>query len=257
MGEQARGTALSLQTAPLPALVLTSSPPREGPASSGVAAAAAQADFFWRRLAEFVAIFGLLPLTFFIWPTTGVLIPALVVGGVACVVVLWRDPAFDRRRLLNVRAVGGQWRMIAAFGLIGMASMLAGVAYFDPDRLFWLPRNKPGLWAAIMIGYPLMSVYPQQVIYRAFLMHRYRAVFPGRWTMIAASGGAFCFGHVMFQSWLAIALTLIGGVLFAWRYDRSKSLAAVWLEHTVWGCLIFTIGLGTHFFLGAVALGVQ
>lgn len=242
---------------PSPAHLLTCSPPQECSAIPSTPGAAAQSDFFWKRLGEFVVVFGLLPMTYFLWPTTRVLIPALVVGGVACVVVLWRDPTFDRRRLLNIRAIGGQWKMIAVFGLIGMVSMLAGVAYFDPERLFWLPRNKPGLWAAIMIGYPLFSVYPQQVIYRAFLMHRYRAVFPGRWTMIAASGAAFCFGHVMFQSWLAIGLTLIGGVLFAWRYDRSKSLAAVWLEHTVWGCLIFTIGLGTHFFLGAVALGVR
>lgn len=57
---------------------------------------------------------------------------------------------------------------------------------------------------------------------------------------------------MVLQNWLAVAMTMAGGGLFAWRYDRSRSLAAVWVEHALWGCLIFTIGLGRYFYLGAV-----
>lgn len=213
-----------------------------------------RADAFWPRLAEFLALYAGLPLVLFVRPTPGVLIPGLVAGAAACIVVLRRDPSFDRRQLLSIRAIAGHARSIVALAAVGAAAMFAGTAIAEPDRLLWLPRHRAALWAVIMVGYPLLSVYPQEVIYRAFLMHRYRAVFPGRWTMIAASAAAFGFGHIMFQNWLAIVMTFAGGALFAWRYDRSRSLAAVWLEHALWGCLIFTIGLGTYFFLGAVAL---
>lgn len=211
------------------------------------------ADPFWPRLAEFIALYAGLPLVLFVWPRPGVLIPGLIAGAAACITILRHDPAFDRRRLLGLRAIAGHARSIVALAVLGAAAMFAGTAFAEPDRLLWLVRHRPGLWAVIMVGYPLLSVYPQEVIYRAFLMHRYRVVFPRRWTMIAASAAAFGFGHVMFQNWLAIAMTFAGGALFAWRYDRSRSLAVAWLEHAVWGCLIFTIGLGSYFFLGAAA----
>ena len=45
-------------------------------------------------------------------------------------------------------------------------------------------------------------------------------------------------------------LFFIGGALFAWRYERSRSFWAVWVEHVLWGWLVFTVGLGVFFFTG-------
>ena len=227
----------------------------------GVASArelSAPADVFWRRLVEFLVLFLVLPAVFLVLaPRAGWLIPGLAVGAVACVALLWLDPAFERRRLLHVRGVGGEWRTIWWLAAVGGVAMAAAVVVWalaseSGPRAFDLPRRNLGLWLMIMGLYPLFSVYPQEVIYRAFLMHRYREVFPGRWLMIAASAAAFAFGHVIFQNWLAVGLSLIGGALFAWRYERSRSLASVWVEHAIWGCVIFTVGLGQFFYLGAV-----
>ena len=36
--------------------------------------------------------------------------------------------------------------------------------------------------------------------------------------------------------------------MFATTYQRYRSLALVCLEHAIYGCLIFTLGLGWYFY---------
>ena len=103
------------------------------------------------------------------------------------------------------------------------------------------------------------SVYPQGLLYRAFLMERYAVLFPategGRWGLILASAAAFGFLHIIFRNGLAVGFTFLGGILFAWRYAETGSLAASSLEHALYGCWLFTVGLGQYFYHGAVPKG--
>lgn len=69
-----------------------------------------------------------------------------------------------------------------------------------------------------MIAYPVLSVYPQGLLYRAFFFERYAPLFPGRWTMILASAAAFAFLHVIFRNPLAVEFAFGGGILFAFRH---------------------------------------
>jgi hypothetical protein len=46
--------------------------------------------------------------------------------------------------------------------------------------------------------------------------------------------------------------SFFGGLLFAHTYHTSKSLALVWLEHTLYGWTLFTLGLGWYFYHGNV-----
>jgi membrane protease YdiL (CAAX protease family) len=102
-----------------------------------------------------------------------------------------------------------------------------------------------------MVLYPVASVYPQGVVYRLFLFERYRGLFGGGWGIVLASAAAFAFMHVVFRNPLAIALTLPAGLLFAARYWQTGSLAVSSLEHALYGCAIFTVGLGRWFYHGA------
>ncbi|MEU4707697.1 hypothetical protein AB0G00_14815 [Nocardia salmonicida] len=43
------------------------------------------------------------------------------------------------------------------------------------------------------------------------------------------------------------------GVLFATRYQRTRSLLTTSVEHALYGILMFTIGLGDFFYHGAAA----
>jgi uncharacterized protein len=129
--------------------------------------------------------------------------------------------------------------------------MAVAVWLWDPGRLFDLPRTEPVIWAAVVVLYPLLSVYPQEVLYRAFLLHRYAPLIgTGRWAA-AASAVAFGFAHLIFGNGVAVVLTLGGGWLFARRYQRSRSLLTVSVEHALYGVLIFTVGLGSLFYHGA------
>ena len=89
------------------------------------------------------------------------------------------------------------------------------------------------------------------MIYRRFLRRRYAPLFGQGAGFVAASALAFGFAHILFLNWVAIALTLAGGLLFARAYTAHNSLGLVCLEHALYGCLIFTIGLGQYFFTGA------
>jgi uncharacterized protein len=208
-------------------------------------------DLFWPRLAEFVVLYALLPLPWLFIPLPGMLIPTLLTGMAFCLVLLLRDPAFDRAQLWNLQAAVRRLPAILAIFIGGAALVTIATLVVRSESFAALPRRNPLLWTAIMVGYPLLSVYPQEVIYRVFFFHRYAALFPTPAWMIAANAAAFAFAHILFQNPLAITLTLVGGGMFAWTYRRTRSAAAVWIEHTLYGCLLFTVGLGEFFYLGA------
>jgi len=120
-----------------------------------------------------------------------------------------------------------------------------------PDWFLSLPRQRPLFWALIMLLYPLLSVWPQEMLYRSLMFHRYRTLFGSDRALILASAAAFGFAHVIFLNWIAVAMTAAGGFLFARDYARHRSLPLTCLEHSLYGCLIFTVGLGRFFYTGA------
>ena len=177
--------------------------------------------------------------------------PALWVWGLFCLALLLRDRGFERRQLWNLRGLRQELRpMLLRFAVLGTLIVLT-VILLAPDSLLSLPRNNPGLWVTIMVAYPLASVYPQEVIFRAFFFRRYVALFGERWAMLVASAVAFGFVHIIFRNPIAISMTLVGGVLFSITYARSRSVLAASVEHALYGCLIFTIGIGSYFYTGA------
>ncbi len=85
-------------------------------------------------------------------------------------------------------------------------------------------------------------------------MHRYASLFPSQLVLIVVSAAAFAFMHIIFRNPLAVTLTFAGGLLFAWRYKVTGSLFTSSLEHALYGCWLFTIGLGQYFYHGRIAL---
>ncbi|MFD4640633.1 CPBP family intramembrane glutamic endopeptidase [Lentzea sp. NPDC058436] len=197
--------------------------------------------------AEYVAVFFGLALVYFFLARGTSPIPVLLVLGGASVAYLLRSPAFDRRSLWRGEEVG--LRPILTLWAVAAVAATAVVAALFPDRLFELPKEQPLLWLAVMVFYPLLSVYPQELVFRAFLFERYGPAF-GTWT-VAASAAAFGFVHIVFGSWVSVVLSAAGGWLFATRYRRTRSLLAASVEHALYGVLVFTVGLGQYFFHGA------
>jgi uncharacterized protein len=206
------------------------------------------------RLVEYLLIFFGLVGVYIAVHVPGGPIPVLLVAAVAILFYLRRAAGFDRANL--VRAGALRAALPSVLGLWAIASVLAivAVAVFDRDQLFGLPRREPLLWLAIIIFYPLVSVYPQELLYRAFLLHRYEPVFGRGRLAAAASAAAFGFAHLLFGNVIAVAATIVGGWLFARRYQRTGSLLVVSIEHALYGITIFTIGLGQYFYHGTTQL---
>ena len=203
-------------------------------------------------LLELAGLFLGIPTLMYFW-TPIVILPLLWIFAAWCGRMLLRDPDFDRADLWRAFSL----RSNAAFMLIQFAffgvGLFAIVYFFSPDLLFSLVKKKPLIWLLVMFLYPVFSVYPQELIYRAYFFHRYRALFPNKWRLIAVNALLFGYTHIIFQNWIAVGLTAAGGILFAVTYDRSKSTLLVSVMHSIFGCLIFTLGLGQFFYIGTVA----
>lgn len=179
------------------------------------------------------------------------LIPALWVWLAACVTILLLDRSFDKRELWNWGGMRSEWRaVLTRFLLLGGALSLL-VAVLLPQSFLRLPREAPVVWVIIMIAYPLLSVYPQEIIFRTFFFHRYKTVLVGARPLILTSALAFGHVHVVFGNWVSVPMTIAGGLLFSLTYARSRSTLAASVEHALYGCLVFTIGLGRYFYTGA------
>ena len=135
------------------------------------------------------------------------------------------------------------------------ALLMAGATWLcAPQLLFGMVRENPAFWLLVMLLYPLLSVVPQEIIFRSFFFARYRTIFTRPPVMVAASALAFAFAHILFHNWVAPVLCLVGGAMFAQTYRRHGSLALAALEHALYGDFIFTVGLGRYFYHGAVVL---
>jgi uncharacterized protein len=203
---------------------------------------------------EFLLLFVGLPLAYRFSPRPIPALPVLWLAALYCYWQLRRDPAFPRSLLWNTGPAPAQLPSILFFFAIAAAVVWLGVRLIAPQLLFSFVRANPVFWALVMVLYPILSVYPQGIIYRSFLMHRYASLFPSGFLMIIVSAGAFAFMHIIFRNPLAVVLTFTGGLLFAWRYQATGSLYTSSLEHALYGCWLFTIGLGQYFYHGRIAL---
>ena len=122
----------------------------------------------------------------------------------------------------------------------------------SPDLLFSLIKTNLLLWLLVIIFYPLLSVYPQELIYRSFFFHRYRSLIPNEKQMLLTNALLFGFMHIVFHNWIAVILTTIAGYYFAYLYLHSKSLLYVSIIHAIYGILVFSLGLGQFFYHGSI-----
>lgn len=202
-------------------------------------------------MAEMVLLFVVLPVAFRYKPFPFPPIPALWLLATYCLYRLLQDLVFDRKRLWNPQALpGAAVQILVVFAAVAIL-VGVGVYFLAPQRLFNFVRRAPVFWAIVMCLYPVLSVYPQGIIYRAFFLERYRGLFPNSVALIVASAIAFSFAHIIFRNPIAVSFTLVGGLLFAWRYAASGSLLTSSFEHALYGCWMFTIGLGEYFYKGA------
>ena len=213
-----------------------------------------------RLVAELVALYVALPalltlarLHFRTFPV----IPVLWLAMAPIAIWLVRRRSYTPLAVLGVGGDAITERRLAATLLRAIPAAIAMVALLQrihPEWLFSFVSAHPKFWIIVMFAYPVLSVIPQGVIYRAFFKERYAALFPNPATRTLVAAACFSFCHVFFLNVWALLLTFVGGLLFWRTYEKTGSLLLANLEHALYGDLVFTIGYGAFLYHGTLAL---
>ena len=204
---------------------------------------------------EFLFLMVALPTLLYLLLPLKLLLPTIWLAALLC--------HMGYRRLMHHpfrttwRGAAFQWAQVAPLLLrfaLSAVLLTGATMLVHPDFLFSFVRTSPAFWLLVMVLYPLLSVVPQEIIFRSFFFARYGTLFTKPWMLVLASGLAFGFAHILFHNWVAPILCVIGGVMFAQTYQKHRSLMLVAFEHALYGDFLFTLGLGKYFYHGAVAI---
>lgn len=201
-------------------------------------------SLYW---AEFILLFFGVPLVLLfesnIIHPSSVLLPVLV----GLIIYFRKQKDFQLRDLIRLNIDKKTWvsNLLIVFA-IGLGLLLI-VVFFEPENLFNLPRRNPVIWMAMLCFYPIFSAYGQEIVFRKFLFMRYRTIFLSKWTIIISSGIAFSFAHIFYFNMLAMILSFLGGIYLALVYSKTGSVLFTTILHGIMGFLLFTVGLGQHF----------
>ena len=203
-----------------------------------------------RRWIELALLFGVTPGLLALGPRRWVL-PIILAGGLICLALLLTDRSFVRQRLLDGAALRRGLRgLLARTAIVWLGIFLFALAQRGFSGLFLFPRTRPTVWLLVAVLYPILSVYPQEIMYRTFFFHRYARLFRGRGSLIAANALLFGWAHILVHNFTAMILTTVGGLIFACTYQRYRSTLLVAAEHALYGDFVFTVGIGGMFVNG-------
>jgi membrane protease YdiL (CAAX protease family) len=204
-----------------------------------------------RLAAEFAALYLGMPLLLALAVPADWFWAVLSAVTAAAVWLLALTPGFRWRELAQgwTRV---DWRLVAGVALLTALACALLVWWLVPGQALWLPRRSTGLWLAILALYPFLSALPQELIFRVLFFRRYGRLFGDRGVAVVVSAAVFAFAHLMFWNWVALALTFAGGLIFAGGYLGRGGFAAAVALHAVCGWILFTSGLGSFFYHGAV-----
>ena len=200
---------------------------------------------------EFLILFFVIPLM-----AAFVLPPSLLFSGLLILtfvgIFLLQVTAAFRWSTLNAGFTTINWKLLVYFS-VACFFILSVLAFFiDPENTYYLPMNSPRLWIFIMIAYPLVSVIPQELIYRPLFFIRYKNILPSGQSLVIVNATCFCLIHLFYWNLVALFITFLGGLIFSQIYYNNKNFLEVVLYHSVGGCMIFTTGLGRFFYSGAI-----
>ena len=197
---------------------------------------------------EFLIIFFLIPLAvilvkfFFSEQKIFIFLPLFIVFFLS-LYLLKKTPSFSFESFKKKT----EWKF---FFLISVIFAISGFFYtimLDSNLLFNLPKNYFFIWVAVILIYPILSVIPQEIIFRVLFFERYSCLFKNQFLYLILNSIIFAYIHLVFQNFHAFFITLITSPIFAYAY-LNKSFKTCFLTHTIGGQLVFTYGLGEYFY---------
>jgi len=196
----------------------------------------------WKKGVELVALFIMIPVFYWRdWIPVHKIVP-LVLLLAYCVFILIRKNRINKDRFVFMT----DWKLILFRFLILEVLIFVGL-YFYNHQLFADFDSNPKLFYMVLM-YPFLSAFPQELIFREFFFYRYSTIFRNPLVMLASNTLLFTFAHLYFANWIVIAFTLVGGVIFSLTYLKSKSLLVVTIEHSLYGVTLLCSGLAEYFY---------
>ncbi|MFT6959172.1 MAG: membrane protease YdiL (CAAX protease family) [Polaribacter sp.] len=192
---------------------------------------------------ELLIIFVLIPLSFAFNYAPLLKLVIGVLGFSYIIFVLFKIEKIKIKIEKNVNWMAFWKSILIKFLIIAIITTLY-VWFTDAKNLFTVLLNKPKLWVLILLFYSLFSVYPQELLYRTFFFKRYTSLCKNENLFIFINALLFSMAHLFFKNTLVLLLTFIGGILFAITFKKTKSTLLVSIEHSIYGCWLFTIGMG-------------
>ena len=198
---------------------------------------------------EFISLFILVPLLIFCFrdQLAPFAVPIILLVAIYSFVVLSRAGVIKKQiQKMRSHSLKDYQPMLIFFGATSILILLLGfiLGYFSIAE----PLKQNCLYLILLILlYPLLSVIPQELVFRTFFFHRYRKLFNSLSGCATASGLCFGYAHIIYGNWTAVVLATIGGMLFSYRYMKTKATNIVVLEHSLWGIFIFIIGFADQF----------
>lgn len=124
--------------------------------------------------------------------------------------------------------------------------------YTDEDKLMFLVKDNPLTLILICLFYPILSAIPQELIYRVLFFKRYKYCLPeNKHVLIIFNAAIFSLAHLLYWSWLVLGITFVGGLIFAYSYQRSSFSEAAIL-HSVSGIVVIITGMSHYFYAGNI-----
>ena len=207
------------------------------------------------RWLEFTLIFILLPILGFSLRhhLANWLFPALIILMGVCGMLLLSDPHFKRFRLTSLGQFSAVKKRLFSFFFLG--ALFSGMFYgiIHQENWFSLPRNSFNDWLLLLLLYPVLSVIPQELIFRTYFFHRYKHIMPNKGVRIIVSATVFALAHIVYANLIAVGLAFLGGLLFSYTYAQSRSTFVCVIEHSLWGIWMFTLGVGSYLDSGALS----
>lgn len=198
---------------------------------------------FTYKILEFVILFIAVPISFAIEFSIWIKVVIALIGFGYVLYVLLKINKNKLRIKNNLN--WSKFFKQTSIKLLIIAILTTLFVYFTtPSNLFLVLLEKPSLWLFILIIYSVFSVYPQELIYRTFYFQRYENIFKNKKVFIFINAIVFALAHLFFKNSLVIVLTFLGGLLFAFTFYKTKSTLLVTIEHAIYGCWLFTVGMG-------------
>lgn len=160
-----------------------------------------------------------------------------------CAVILAAKKQFSMRKF----KIETNWKTILLRLVIFVILLFALLKLFSSYPLISdISENKKLLYMLFL--YPLLSAFPQELIFREFFFYRYRNVLKNPQWLLVLNVLLFAFAHIYFGNWIVIGFTLVGGLIFALTFMKTRSITVVTIEHSLYGLIILSSGLSPHFY---------